>query len=138
MTYNVLLEPSTLARLNSSITLPLNEEERVQLHFSSLCYSLGELVVTATNGDVLVREKTTGSAVDITEACKHAGAVKITAALVVSGEIVKAWAVEGLYVKEIDNVLAVIPEIENMRSEISLLKNALAELNQKINKISEI
>ena len=138
MTYEVILEQATLARLGNTVTLPLLKEERILLHFTSLTYSLGSLIITASNGDLFLREKTTGDPVDITDVCRHAGAVKITASLIVGGEIVKAWGVEGLVIKEIDNVPVVIPEIENMRGEISLLRSAVSELNTKINKITEM
>lgn len=138
MTYEIMLEAATLAKLDSTVTLPLLDEERVMLHFSSITYLLGELIITASNGDLFVREKTLGEPVDITEACKHAGTVKITVAHVIGGEIVKAWGIEGLVIKEIDNVPVIIPEIESLRSEISLLKSAVTELNNKINKITEM
>ena len=138
MTYEIILEQATLARLGSTVTLPLADEERVLLHFTSLTYSLGALAVTASNGDLFVREKTTGAPVDITDVCRRAGEVKITASLIVGGEIVKAWGVEGLTVREIENVTVVIPELESMRSDISLLRAAVTELNAKIEKITEM
>lgn len=124
------------------ITLPLNSNstvlhrevitlpETVELAFTSLVYSIGEVVVTI-NGK---QYKTYGNKpIDVSEHFTKAGEVEAMVSLVARGEVAKTWAIEKFIVKEVDGVYKAIPEIEALKNRVALLEKASQELKNLIN-----
>lgn len=125
MTLDYVLNASSFVRHFDTITLP---EDIVVIRFKSNTYMLDELLVTVEGGGIVKQYKTKSLEVDITEHCKQAGAVKITASIIVSGEAVKTWSIEPIRIKEVRGQYEALPELEALRTEVDTIKMALAEL----------
>ena len=128
MKIKVTLGAASFAAHNEIITVP---EEKVEIAFSSPIYPLDSLIITARKGAEIKQYRLTDGVVDITELCKSAGLVEMTAILEARGNAAKVWQIEPLVVKELDGGFAVIPELVAMRQEIETIKKALVEITKE-------
>jgi hypothetical protein len=128
MKINVTLGAANFAAHNEIITVP---EEKVEIAFSSPIYPLDSLIITARKGAEIKQYRLTDGAVDITELCKSAGLIEMTAILEARGHAAKVWQIEPLVIKELDGGFAVIPELVAMRQDIETIKKALVEITKE-------
>lgn len=128
MKIKVTLGAASFAAHNEIITVP---EEKVEIAFSSPIYPLDSLIITARKGAAIKQYRLTDGEVDITELCKSAGLIEMTAILEARGNAAKVWQIEPLVVKELDGGFAVIPELVAMRQDIETIKKALVEITKE-------
>lgn len=128
MKINLVLCAASFVSHNEIVTVP---EEKVEIAFSSPIYPLDSLIITARKGAEMKQYRPTESVVDITEFCKSAGLVEMTAILEARGTAAKVWQIEPLVIKELDGSFAVIPELVAMRQDIETIKKALVEITKE-------
>lgn len=127
MTIKINLSANSFATHNEIIT---NLEEKVEIAFSSPIYQTDGLIIHVRKDNVLKPIKAKDGVVDVTEFCKSAGLVEMTATLEARGKAAKVWQIEPLVVTELPDGFAVVPELEAMRKEIETIKQALVEITK--------
>ena len=130
MRIELYLNANTYVTHNEIIVIP---EEKVELLFKSSAYAIGTLLITVKRGDTVKQYKLKNeTALDITDFCKIAGMVEVTAQIIVRGESAKLWQIEPFCVKEISGGFEVMPEIEYLKQRVSILERAVTELSEII------
>lgn len=127
MKIKVTLGAASFAKHHEIITVP---EEKVEIAFSSPIYQTDGLIIHVRKDNALKAFKATDGAVDITEFCKSAGLVEMTATLEARGKAAKVWQIEPLVVTEIADGFAVVPELVAIRKEVETIKQALVEITK--------
>ena len=130
MTFEYNLRASSFVKHADVVTLP---EDEVIVRFKSDIYLLDELLVTVIAGSKKKQYKTKSLEVNILEVnisehCKQAGAVTITASIIVGGQAVKTWSLEPIRIVEVIGNYEPLPELEALSAELQTLKQAVAEL----------
>lgn len=110
----------------------LNAGEETILVFESDEYPVNDMQVTITDGSFMRRHVVNGGRMNLSEYCKKAAVIEISADLVLRGEVAKTWLLEPIVVREVSGGYELIPEISLLRKEIRTMKKIIRELNSKI------
>lgn len=128
MQLNFILTAGAFVPHNEIITAP---EEKVELTFSSPIYPTDGLIISVRKGsDERQYKPKDGEPVDITELCRSAGVVEITASIATRGRVAKVWQIEPLLIKETPCGFEPVPQITALEERVATLEQALVELTK--------